>query len=51
MKKTRAWWESLSLMEKVNIIDYKFTLYNRDWDSLNKIDHEIIKKHYLKELS
>lgn len=46
MKKVREWWNGLPLIKKSNIVDYKVTDF--EWDSLNRIDKDLIRMHYAK---
>ena len=39
----KEWWESLPLIEKWNIVDYKFTDFT--WDDLNEVDKQLIEIH------
>jgi len=46
MNETERWWNSLPLIRKSLIIDYKFTDYK--WDSLNSIDRQLVEAHRVK---
>ena len=37
----KQWWDSLPKIDKMNIVDYKFTDYT--WEDLNDIDKQLIE--------
>ena len=48
-EQVKAWWESLPLIEKANILDYLPNM-DYDWDGLNEITHAFIVGVHRKEI-